>query len=200
MASSKGLKISSKPSPETSAVLKALKEIKVAKSKMEKLNGFESVGQILTKHGVTEEIGDVMHNMASKYDGWAESLSDKIKSQSELLAKEIITMGLPAYVPENHEESLKSFKQTQKMEKVAASVSKLQGYESAVNVCSKLSGIDFDISGVSSAIADGKTYMYLFTVMTVTQSPYWKSMTPELAQKAGSLLGFMGVHVFFIVD
>lgn len=196
MASSKSLKISSKPSPETSAVLKALKEIKVAMSQMDKLNGSESVGQIMTKHGVTDDIGDIMNNMASKYTGWAESLSDKIKSQSELLAQEIISMGLPTYKPERHEASLKSFIQTQNMDKVAASVSKLQAYESSANVCSKLSGIDFDISAVSSAIADGKTYMYLFTVMTVTQSPYWKSMTPDLAQKAGSLLGFMGVCDF----
>ena len=191
MASSGAVKISPKPNAETTALFKSLREINTALERMNVFNGVHevSVSAILQKHGVVSELEGVIKGMTDKYAAWTQELKDKIQTQSETFAKEIKNLQLPVYDPQKHAESEKEFAQNKNMDKVAAIIAKLQAYVTAASVCSKLAALEIDIAQVSSAVSDGKLFMYLFTIFTVMRSPFWKSMTPEMAQKSESTLG-----------
>ena len=80
------LKISAKPSPESTSMFSALKEMKAGIASMEKF-GEPSVPDILCGHGVDEKVKPLIVVLKTKFAEWSSDFSNKIGEQSQKMAE-----------------------------------------------------------------------------------------------------------------
>ena len=150
------LKISAKPSPESTSMFSALKEMKAGIASMEKF-GEPSVPDILCGHGVDEKVKPLIVVLKTKFAEWSSDFSNKIGEQSQKMAETLASLQLPTYNPDDHNSSVKQFMaKASGLEKIAEIVAKLKAFVAAATTCCSLAGMDSNISAVSSALTEGK--------------------------------------------
>ena len=95
---------------------------------------------------------------------------------------------MPVYRADNHEASVKEIAkyQNSSMEKLVGVISTMKSFSAAVKVCSGLAGLSVDNTILMDAIVSGSTFIYVYTIIMISMSPLWQSMTPDMASKEGS--------------
>lgn len=172
-------------------MLKAFKEVGATLAEIVGAgDGMSQFVDDLVSVGVKEQARSLFDGLQEKYSEWTSGLKSKIHAQSQLLADEVKGFHLPTYDPDQHTSSSKEFgKTTGLMSKVATTINKLTGFQSAATVTAKLSGVDFDFADMSSCLVDAKTYLYIATVLAVLDCPTWKSVVPGMADKPDTKAG-----------
>lgn len=163
-------------------------------------DGSPSVAEALVGDGVDGAVVPLVGALVSKCHDWEKDLCKRIESQCSKYAQEISDLQLPAYNPQDHASSTKEFLQKgSSMETIATTVGRVKSFVAAASTCSKLADVNVDISAVSSKLGEGKTFMYVQTILTILMSTTWKMMTPELAKKGDTKCGQLCNNLQFAV-
>ena len=193
------LKISTRPTPEVAQMFTSLREALYATDQVKNF-GKPSVAEVLVENGVEDAVVPLVESLVSKCHAWGEDLCSRIESQYSKYAREISDLQLPVYNPQDHASSTKEFFQKgSSLESIATAVSRVKSFVAAASTCCKLSGVSADTSAVSSKLGEGKTFMYVSTILTILTSTTWKTMTPELAKKGDTKCGQLCNNLLFSV-
>ena len=184
------LKISSKPSQQTVALLQCLKEIGLVLAEVKKCeDGPASVPEILAQSGVNDQIRVLWSHLEERANTWSESFRNKLEAAAQAQAASFVALKIPYYKALEHEASSDEIAKYKGMEKVVSTVGTMKSFAAACKICSGLAGVSCDTADLSSAILEGCCFVYIYGIITICRCPSWKSMTPELASKEESKYG-----------
>ena len=169
-------------------MLQCLKEISdvLSHAKASDIN----VCAILCGNGVLQQAAQVWDTAEASYNEWSKDFIQKVQQQGEQHAKAFHSLSktMPVYRADNHEASMKEIAkyQNSSMEKLVGVISTMKSFSAAVKVCSALAGLSVDNTILMDAIVSGSTFIYVYTIIMISMSPLWQSMTPDMASKEGS--------------
>ncbi|CAK9083713.1 unnamed protein product [Durusdinium trenchii] len=178
------MKISTKPSKETSDALTALANLKSA---LEKAKAHDHLVKSLEEIGVCRDIPATIDQVESSYHLWVGQLQKKIQDYANNMVKSLKGLKLPQYdATMSAADASKEMLKCQCLPSATDLIAKLKSFVAAAKTTGDMATVSIDLADAQSTLADGKNFVYTYTLLTILQSQTWKSVTPESAKKSES--------------
>lgn len=186
---SHGLKLSPSPSPQGAAVFTSLKDLREA---IVEVGKHGKVADVL-EHGLALldlqskfSVDELLEKFEATCDQEVQTVKQKVSAQFDLMSREVSEMKLPVYdtSTEGSETSRanqdKIFLQSEAAGPATKAVNKIKNFLAAVQkCCCELAGLEIDKSAAESAMQSARTFVYVFTAVSILHSTTWKSLCPR---------------------
>lgn len=178
-------KLSTNPQEPAASMFKALKALKLAIhdpqfSKDKLVGAFQHQGLD------ADTFANLFGSLEDSLVAWTKTLQEKVQQQAETIVEEMDKLQLPEYKADVESE-VKKVLGAKCVEDASKLVSKVKAFLDAVEkCCGCLAGIETDTKKVQDSLMSGRKFVYVFTILSVLESPVWKSVCKETVSKKES--------------
>lgn len=180
VAYKRGLKLSTKPSPEIADGLKSLAKMQSCLS--DQSYDPTRISEALVGFGVTHDTMPIMETLKSQHAQWVSELQTKVNTQLVKLGDDVTKLKLPVYnctdpATQNtyDDDFVKNWGSC--LKPASEAVAALKGFIAAVQFSLGLANVSVDLSSSSSLLSDGQLFIYSFTLVTIVTSPTWRTVS-----------------------